>query len=860
MAVDKSLDPFFGGDDFDMSPEGLMLVEEEMASPESLVTELDDGGVEIDFDPMAPEGDVGERFESNLAEYIEDDELRSIAIDLISKFDADRSSRSDWEQTYEQGLDQLGLEIEDRTTPWAGACGVFHPMLSEAVVRFQSQTIQEIMPAQGPVKCHVWGTFSPERDKQSKRVQQYLNYQLLEVMTEYRSETEKLLFSLPLAGSAFRKIYFDPSLGRPTSMFVPAEDFVVSYNEADLAQAERYTHVMNRSTNQIRKLQVSGFYRDVELTPSHIEEDIVTDKYLDIGGVKPSWDKDERHQLLEMHADLDLPGFEDGDGVALPYVITIEKGNSTVLSIYRNWTEDDPHRIKKQHFVHYGYVPGIGFYNLGLIHMIGGLAKSATSLLRQLVDAGTLSNLPGGLKTRGLRIKGDDTPIMPGEFRDVDVPGGAIRDNITFLPYKEPSSVLYQLLGNIVEEGRRFASMADMKIADMNQEAPVGTTLAIMERAMKVQSAIQARIHASLKQEYKILSEIIRDYTDPEYPYETDEGEGIKVEDFDDRIDVVPVSDPNASSMAQRIMQYQAALQLAAQAPNLYDMPLLHRQMMELIGIPNADKVVPDTDEVPPKDPVSENQDILTMSPVKAYEYQDHDAHMRVHMVLKSDPQMAQEVQNSPAGGAVMGALDAHVREHLAFIFRRQIEEELGVPLPPVDQPLPEDVEKRLSTLVAEAADQLTGKKQQQQQAQQQAQQQQDPIIQQRERELGIRESEVQRKQQADTAKQQIEQQKLAADQQQDAAELELEREKLALDETELMIKTQIDREQFEALQEAEGYKHEVDQKERKADREDKRGKEFLEQQEREADREADGYKTALDLEQRERDRKSKGE
>jgi|TARA_R100001530_G_scaffold53551_2_gene39521 hypothetical protein len=860
VAVDKSLDPFFGGDDFDMSPEGLMLVEEEMASPESLVTELDDGGVEIDFDPMAPEGDVGERFESNLAEYIEDDELRSIAIDLISKFDADRSSRSDWEQTYEQGLDQLGLEIEDRTTPWAGACGVFHPMLSEAVVRFQSQTIQEIMPAQGPVKCHVWGTFSPERDKQSKRVQQYLNYQLLEVMTEYRSETEKLLFSLPLAGSAFRKIYFDPSLGRPTSMFVPAEDFVVSYNEADLAQAERYTHVMNRSTNQIRKLQVSGFYRDVELTPSHIEEDIVTDKYLDIGGVKPSWDKDERHQLLEMHADLDLPGFEDGDGVALPYVITIEKGNSTVLSIYRNWTEDDPHRIKKQHFVHYGYVPGIGFYNLGLIHMIGGLAKSATSLLRQLVDAGTLSNLPGGLKTRGLRIKGDDTPIMPGEFRDVDVPGGAIRDNITFLPYKEPSSVLYQLLGNIVEEGRRFASMADMKIADMNQEAPVGTTLAIMERAMKVQSAIQARIHASLKQEYKILSEIIRDYTDPEYPYETDEGEGIKVEDFDDRIDVVPVSDPNASSMAQRIMQYQAALQLAAQAPNLYDMPLLHRQMMDLIGIPNADKVVPDTDEVPPKDPVSENQDILTMSPVKAYEYQDHDAHMRVHMVLKSDPQMAQEVQNSPAGGAVMGALDAHVREHLAFIFRRQIEEELGVPLPPVDQPLPEDVEKRLSTLVAEAADQLTGKKQQQQQAQQQAQQQQDPIIQQRERELGIRESEVQRKQQADTAKQQIEQQKLAADQQQDAAELELEREKLALDETELMIKTQIDREQFEALQEAEGYKHEVDQKERKADREDKRGKEFLEQQEREADREADGYKTALDLEQRERDRKSKGE
>jgi hypothetical protein len=826
MAVDKSLNDLFAEDEFDMGPEGLLVVEEEGAVPEdSLVTELEDGGVEIDFDPMADLGSIETEFDSNLAEAIDDAELRTIAIDLVGKFDSDKSSRSDWEQTYEQGLDQLGLEIEDRTTPWAGACGVFHPMLSEAVVRFQSQTIQEIMPAKGPVKTHIWGVMTPERQDQAKRVQDYMNYQLIEVMTEYRSETEKLLFSLPLAGSAFRKIYFDPSLGRPTSMFVPAEDFVVSYNEADLEQAERYTHVMNRSTNQIRKLQVSGFYRDVELTPSYIEDNLVTDKFQDIGGVKPSYGKDERHQLLEMHVDFDLPGFEDDDGVALPYVITIDKGSSTILSIYRNWAEDDEHKAKKQHFVHYGYVPGIGFYNLGLIHMIGGLAKSATSLLRQLVDAGTLSNLPGGLKTRGLRIKGDDTPIMPGEFRDVDVPGGVIRDNITFLPYKEPSSVLYQLLGNIVEEGRRFASMADLKVADMNQEAPVGTTLAIMERAMKVQSAIQARIHASLKQEYKILSRIIHDYTDPDYPYEVDAGEGIKLEDFDDRIDIVPVSDPNASSMAQRIMQYQAALQLAAQAPNMYDMPLLHRQMMELIGIPNADKVVPDTDEVPPKDPVSENQDMLTMSPVKAYEYQDHDAHMRVHMVLKNDPQMAQEVQNSPAGGAVMGSLDAHIREHLAFIFRRQIEEELGTPLPPVDQPLPEDVEKRLSTLVADAADQLMGKKQQQQQAEQAAQQQQDPIVQMRQQELGIRESEVQRKQQADMAKQQIEQQKLAmeaeqhaAEQQMDAAALHLdvqelaskeriETEKLKLEEQKLAMEAEIEEVKFEGSQELEGMK-----------------------------------------------------
>ena len=833
MAVDKSLDGLFSQDDFDMGPEGLMVIEEEEVIPgESLVTELEDGGVEIDFDPLGDVGSAETEFDSNLAEFVEDKELRTVALDLVGKFDADKRSRSDWEQTYKEGLDNLGLEIEDRTAPWAGACGVFHPMLSEAVVRFQSQTIQEIMPAKGPVKTHIWGLSTKERLAQAKRVQDYMNYQLIEVMTEYRSETEKLLFSLPLAGSAFRKIYFDPSLGRPTSMFVPAEDFVVSYNEADLDQAERYTHVMNRSTNQVKKLQVSGFYRDVELTTSYIEDNPIRDKFNEIGGVKPSYDSEDRHQLLEMHVDIDLPGFEDPDGVALPYVITIDKSSSTILSIYRNWDESDEHKIKKQHFVHYGYVPGIGFYNLGLIHMIGGLAKSATSLLRQLVDAGTLSNLPGGLKTRGLRIKGDDTPIMPGEFRDVDVPGGAIRDNITFLPYKEPSSVLFQLLGNIVEEGRRFASMADIKVADMNTEAPVGTTLAIMERAMKVQSAIQARIHASLKQEYKILAKIIHDYTDPDYPYETDAGEGIKAEDFDDRIDVVPVSDPNASTMAQRIMQYQAALQLAAQAPNLYDLPLLHRQMMELIGIPNADKVVPDTDEVPPNNPVSENQDMLTQAPVKAYQYQDHDAHMRVHMALKNDPQVAQQIQNSPAGQAISGALDSHVREHLAFVFRKQIEEELGVELPPEDQPLPEDVEKRLSKLVADAADQMTGKKQQQAQAAQQAAQQQDPIIQQRERELGIREMDVQRKQQADAAKQQLEQQKVVGkeqlDQQKmalleqklalleqkldselqiDAAELQLEQQKLSLQEQELAIKTDADEKKTAASQEIEGIK-----------------------------------------------------
>ena len=806
MVIDKSIESLLNQDEFEMGSNGLTVVEDQEIPEDSSVMEMEDGGMLVDFDPMGSEEMQEDLFESNLAEFIEDSELGSLASDLVSKFDSDRDSRSDWEQTYKEGLDQLGLEIEDRTTPWAGACGVFHPMLSEAVVRFQAQTIQEIMPAQGPVKTHVWGKFNEEKAAQAKRVQEYLNYQLIEVMTEYRSETEKLLFSLPLAGSAFRKIYFDPSLGRPTSMFVPAEDFVVAYNEGELQQAERYTHMMTRSTNQIKKLQVSGFYRDVELTPSHVEENPIREKYNEIGGVTPSYESREKHQLLEMHVDIDLPGYEDEDGVALPYVVTIDKGSDTVLSIYRNWDEEDPHRVKLQHFVHYGYVPGIGFYNLGLIHMIGGLAKSATSLLRQLVDAGTLSNLPGGLKTRGLRIKGDDTPIMPGEFRDVDVPGGVIRDNITFLPYKEPSSVLYQLLGNIVEEGRRFASMADLKVADMNQEAPVGTTLAIMERAMKVQSAIQARIHASLKQEYKILATIIRDYTDPAYPYETEEGEGIKAEDFDDRIDVVPVSDPNASTMAQRIMQYQAALQLAQQSPNLYDMPLLHRQMMELIGIPNADRVVPNQDEVPPKDPITENQDMLTLAPVKVYEYQDHDAHMRVHMVLKNDPQLAQEVQNSPAGGAVSGALDAHLREHLAFVFRKQIEEELGITLPPAEEQLPPRLESQLAKLVADAADQMMNKKQQQQQAEEIAQQQQDPIVQMREREVATLEQEQQRKQAADQAKQQVDMQKLDVERQKIAAKERIDMAELSLEEQALRLKAEIESEKLDANLEVKGY------------------------------------------------------
>jgi hypothetical protein len=814
MAVDKSLtDNVFDLISSLGQPENEIILDpvEEQFSDEMLIIEDDDGGVTIDFGGIDVMAGLQEApFDANLSEYMEETDLMRCASKLVSMYEDDKSSRKDWEQSYKEGLDLLGLEMEDRTTPWPGACGVFHPLLSESVVRFQAQTIQEIFPARGPVKTRIWGKTTPETISQAQRVKEYMNYQLLEVMTEYRSETEKLLFSLPLSGAAFRKIYYDPTMGRPCSMFVPAEDFVISYDESSLDTAERYTHVMSRSTNHIRKLQVSGFYRDVDLGPAENSVDVIKDKYDEISGVSFSGQDDDRHQLLEMHVDYDLPGFEDPDGIALPYVITINKSTNTILSIYRNWEESDPMRKKIHHFVDYGYVPGIGFYNLGLIHMIGGLAKSATSLLRQLVDAGTLSNLPGGLKTRGLRIKGDDTPIMPGEFRDVDVPGGVIRDNITFLPYKEPSGVLYSLLGNIVEEGRRFASMADVKIDDMRQDAPVGTTLAILERAMKVQSAIQARIHASLKKEFKILTRIIRDYTSPSYPYETEEGEEIKQSDFDDRVDIIPVSDPNASTLSQRIMQYQAALQLAAQSPNLYDLPLLHRQMMELIGIPNAEEIVPNPDDVKPEDPVTENQNMLLIKPVKAFEYQDHEAHIRVHMVLKNDPQIAQNAQNTPMGGTIMSSIDAHIREHLGFVFRQQVEQELGFALPPIGDPLPADIEKRLSGLIADAADQLLGKKQQQAQAQAAAEQQQDPIVQQREREIAIREMDVQRKAQSDAAKIQLEQQKLMAKQQKDAVDAQIkieqmENEKmvdvaeLSLEQAELEAKMGLEQEKMEA-------------------------------------------------------------
>ena len=753
-------------------------LEIEIVNPESVSMETPDGGVVIDFDPNAMD-EGGTEHDDNLAEYIDEADLREISSELISAYHSDRDSRSDWEETYINGLDLLGLKHADRTTPWDGACGVFHPLLTESVVRFQAQAIQELFPAAGPVKTAVIGAMTEEKQKQAGRVKDYLNYLLTERMIEYRSETEKMLFSLPLAGSAFRKVYHDPNMGRPCSMFVPAEDFVVSYGASDLTTCERATHVMKRTKNEVRKLQVSGFYVDVDLPAPSPDTGEIERKYNQLTGDSANYDMDSRHTILEIQVDLDLPGFEDTkDGepteIGLPYVISIDKSSRTILAIRRNWYEDDELKMKREHFVHYQYLPGLGFYGFGLIHMIGGLAKSATSLLRQLVDAGTLSNLPGGLKARGLRIKGDDTPIMPGEFRDVDVPGGVIRDNISFLPYKEPSAVLYQLMGDIVEEGRRFASAADVKVADMNAEAPVGTTLAILERSMKVMSAVQARLHASMRRELRILSGIVRDFGPTEYPYELI-GDELTVEDFDDRVDIIPVSDPNAGTMAQRIMQYQAALQLAAQAPEMYDLPLLHRQMLEVLGIRDTEDIIPDEDVINPSDPVTENMHIINGKPVKAFIYQDHEAHIQSHISLVQDPKILELIGQSPTAQATEAAMAAHISEHVAFQYRREIEKELGVPLPSPEEPLPDDIEYRLSQLVAPAAEKLLGKDQKEAEMQKEQEQAEDPILQMQRQELEIKQQEAQAKAQAEMAKINLDIQKAASKDELERARLDLQ-------------------------------------------------------------------------------------
>jgi hypothetical protein len=770
MAVDKGLY---------QAPQGIESlaqdeepIEIEIVDPEEV--HIKAGPLEIDIEP-AEDSDFG----VNLAEELDEGALTKVAGELSGDIDNDRNSRKDWEKTYTEGLKLLGLNYEERTEPWNGASGVFHPMITEAVVRFQSETITEMFPAAGPVRTKIVGKETPEKLQAAMRVEADMNYELTEVMREFRPEQERMLWSLPATGSAFKKVYFDPSLNRQVSMFIPAEDIILPYGTTDLDTCYRITHVMRKTKNEIVKLQKAGFYRDCDLEePTKQTTDIQKAKDKETGFTDIN---DERYTLYEVHVDLDIDGYndeEDGEetGIALPYVVTMVKGSNQVLAIRRNWLEEDDLKLKRQHFVHYQYIPGFGAYGFGLFHLIGGFAKSATSIMRQLVDAGTLSNLPGGLKSRGLRIKGDDTPIAPGEFRDVDIGSGALRDNILPLPYKEPSQVLYTLLGNIVDEGRRFASTADMNVSDMSAQAPVGTTLALLERQLKVMSAVQARLHYSFKQELRLLAGIIRDYTDTNYEYEPDGdndtvgNQGAKKEDYD-HVDVIPVSDPNAATMSQRVVQYQAVMQMAQSAPDIYNMPQLHRNMLEVLGIKNADKLVPLPDDMKPCDPVTENMAILKGEPVKAFIYQDHQAHMQVHMSMLQDPMVMQAMGQNPKFPMIQAALMAHVADHTGYMYRKQIETQLGMPMPAEDEKLSPQIEQALSGMLAQAARQAL-QQNQQQAAQQQAQQQaQDPMVMMQQQELQLKQGALQ-----------IEQGKLQLDTQIAQAEMQFKEKQLAME------------------------------------------------------------------------------
>jgi len=742
MAIDKGLYAAPTG----LPEEEGEAIEVEIVDPEAV--NISGPGFEIELAKVEGEEDFG----SNLAEELDDGALQSLAEDLVGDIDNDKGSRKEWEKMYVEGIKLLGLQIEERTEPWNGACGVFHPMLAEAVVRFQSETITETFPASGPVRTKIIGKETPQVMEAAARVEEDMNYELTEVMTEYRPEHERMLWSLPATGSAFKKVYYDPNLGRQVSMFIPAEDIFLPYGSSDLDTCYRVTHVMRKTKNEIMKLQQAGFYREVELgDPQKIVEDIQKAKDKETGFSDLN---DERYTLYECHVDLFLEDdpYADKDDkdeqteIALPYVVTIIKGTNEILAIRRNWNQDDKLKLKRQHFVHYQYIPGFGAYGFGLFHLIGGFAKNATSIMRQLVDAGTLSNLPGGLKSRGLRIKGDDTPISPGEWRDVDVASGNIRDSILPLPYKEPSAVLAQLLGTIVDEGRRFAATADLQVSDMSANSPVGSTLAILERQLKVMTAVQARVHNTLKREFKLLKNLIRDYTEPDYEYTPEYGtKKAKREDYD-LVDLIPVSDPNAATLSQRVVQYQAVLQLAQGAPQIYDMPFLHRQMLEVLGIKNAEKMVPLPDDQKPRDPVSENMCVLKLEPVKAFFYQDHQAHIQVHMASMQDPMMAQLIGQNPQAQQMQAAMMAHVAEHVGFLYRQKIEEQMGITLPPEDEKLPPQYELALSQMMAQAAQQVL-QQNQAMAAQQQAQQQmQDPVVQMQMQELQLRAKELELK------------------------------------------------------------------------------------------------------------------
>lgn len=779
-------------------------IEIEIEDPESV--RIKTGDIEIEIEPE--EGD--DEFSKNLAEDIPDDVLASLASELIGDFETDVSSRKDWVQTYVDGLELLGLKMEERSEPWAGACGVYHPLLTEAVVKFQAETMMETFPAMGPVKTKIIGKETVEKKEAAERVQEDMNYQLTDVMKEYRPEHERMLWGLGLAGNAFKKVYYDPALGRQVSMYAPAEDVLVPYGASSLADAERITHVMRKNKNDLKRLQHEGFYRDIDLGEPTQTMDEVEKRIAEKMGFRAT--EDDRFKLLEMQVDLDLKGYEHKDedsgeetGIALPYIVTIEKGTTNILAIRRNWEPDDELCQKRTHFVHYGYIPGFGFYNFGLVHLIGAFAKSGTSILRQLVDAGTLANLPGGFKTRGLRTKGDDTPISPGEFRDVDVPSGTMRDNIMPLPYKEPSQVLLALLNQIIEEGRKFAGAVELQTSDMSAQAPVGTTLAILERQLKTMSAVQARIHYSMKQEFKLLKIIIRDYTPSDYSYEPIEG-GRRAKQSDyDMVDVIPVSDPNAATMAQKVVQYQAALQLAQTAPQLYDLPLLHRQMLDVLGIKNYQKLVPMQDDMKPRDPVTENQNMLNSKPVKAFLYQDHKAHIAVHMAMAQDPNIQSLIgQNPQLMQKLMAAGSAHIAEHLGMEMRKQIEETMGQTLPPYNEDADEvdmspEMEVKVSQMAAQASQQLLQQHQQEAQQKKNKQMQEDPLIQLQQQELQLKAQENQRRAAKDQSDAMLKQ-----------AQLQIERERInAQQETEgvkIAMKAQADKQQRDHTHEQAGF------------------------------------------------------
>jgi hypothetical protein len=792
MAIDKALYELPQG--LPAASASMEPIEIEIEDPEAVRIEID--GLEIEIEPAK---ETAEDFDANLAEYLDEGYLTQMCNDLLGDVEGDVSSRKEWMQTYTDGIELLGMKIEIRSEPWEGACGVYHPLLSEALVKFQAETVMETLPPAGPVKTVIVGRETAEILASADRVQKDMNYQITEKMPEYRPEHERMCWGLGLSGNAFKKVYFDPSLNRQVSLFVPAEDLIVPYGASDLQSADRVTHVMRKTENELRKLQVAGFYRDIELGDPVNSFDDVEKKIAEKMGFQAT--TDDRYKLLEIQVNLDIEGFEDTDedgeitGIALPYIVTVEKGTQKVLAIRRNWRPEDETKQKRNHFVHYGYVPGFGFYCFGLIHLVGAFAKSGTSIIRQLVDAGTLSNLPGGFKARGLRIKGDDTPISPGEFRDVDVPSGVLKDNILPLPYKEPSQVLYSLLGTIVEEGRRFASASDMKIADMSANTPVGTTLAILERTLKVMSAVQARVHYSMKQELKLLKDIIRDYTPDQYNYTPDVGTRFAKQEDYDNCDVIPVSDPNAATMSQKVVQYQAVLQLAQQAPQLYDLGQLHRQMLEVLGIKNAKKLVKIEDDQMPEDPVTENMNILNMKPVKAFLYQDHQAHIQVHMNAMQDPKLAQLIGQNPQAHAIAAAGMAHIQQHLAFEYRKQMEDMMGVPLPTGEEEneeaIPRDIELQISRMAAQASDALLNRNKTEVAAQQAQQAAQDPIIQMQAKELELKQAEEQRKAQKDQS-----------DAAAKAAQLEIEKERIASQEriaqASLMSKLQKDKQELE--------------------------------------------------------------